>query len=51
MKKNFNSDKFHKWIKDNGWYEAAEMEYDNLSNSNSCIRLSIAELYKEWKRQ
>lgn len=43
--------KFHKWMKDEGWYEAAEMEYDNYNDPNSCIRLDIKELYIEYKRR
>lgn len=41
---------FHNWIKQEGWFEASDMEYDNLKEPNSCIRLSIQELYEEYKR-
>lgn len=40
---------FHKWIKNEGWYEAIEGEYDNFKVPNSCIRLTISELYVEFK--
>lgn len=43
--------KFHKWMKDEGWYEAAEMEYDNSNNPSSCFRLTIAELYDKFKNK
>jgi len=39
---------FHKWIEDEGWYEAADMEYDNSEDPNSYIRLTIKELYIEY---
>jgi hypothetical protein len=39
---------FHKWIEDEGWYEAADFEYDNSNNPNTCIRLNIKELYLEY---
>lgn len=34
-------------MEDNEWYEAAE-EYDNSNEPNSCIRLTIKELYLEY---
>ena len=40
---------FHKWMKDIGWYEASDMEYDNENSPNSCFRLSISEVYTEFK--
>ena len=40
---------FHKWMDDEGWYEAADMEYDNSQDPNSCSRLSIKELYLLYK--
>lgn len=43
--------KFHKWMENEGWYEAADMEYDNSNDPNSCIRLNIKELYIEYKRK
>lgn len=39
---------FHKWIKENEWYESAPMEYDNFNVPNSCIRLTISDLYEKW---
>ncbi len=43
--------KFHKWMEQEGWYEAADMEYNNSEDPNSCIRLDIKELYIEYKRR
>ena len=39
---------FHKWLDEEGWYEAAPMEYDNINSPNSCIRLTIEDLFNEW---
>ena len=43
--------KFHKWIEQEGWYEACDGEYDNSEDPNSCIRHNIKELYLEYKRR
>lgn len=42
--------KFQIWMEEEGWYEAAEMEYDNSNDPNSCIRLNIKELYLAYKK-
>jgi len=41
---------FTNWLEDEGWFEAANDEFDNKFEPNSAVRLSIKELYILYKQ-
>ena len=36
---------FKRWMEETGWYETADGEYDNSEHPNSCVRLTLEELF------